>query len=279
MRGALVFISDQLIYLELHKTGCTYVRKRLGQLVEGELVGKHNQITRALLESGRTIVGSVRDPWDWYLSLWTYGCDGRGSVRTRLCEGSTFRLGDQGWRSHPSLALRSFLLGSPLSRRYWQRLYRDPSDAGAFREWLFAVHDPAVINAIGEAYAGYTLCQCAGLLTQRFMRLFCCPAGEMARLSDLSNTESVREFIESSCFVEEFLRNESLEEDLLSLCRRHNIATAEDLSRATDVLGRTNASSRRGGAVDFFNQETAALIMERDGVIVSRFGYVPPVWE
>lgn len=272
-----MFINDKLIYLELHKTGCTHVRERLRELAGGELVGKHNQIPRNLLETNRVIVGSVRNPWEWYLSLWTYGCDGRGSVRASLVDGSAFRFRGQGWRSHPSLALRSFLMGSPLSGRYWRRLYSDPSDPGAFREWLIAVNDPAVFNAIGEAYGGYALCRHSGLLTQRFMRLFCCAAGELGRLSALSDAASVRAFIEESCFVDEFLRNEALEYDLLKLCTKLKIVNTLDLPLLTDTGIRTNASSRRGGAADFYCPQTAALVMRRDNVLISKFGYSSPL--
>ena len=49
-----MFVSDSIVFMELHKTGCTHIRNLLKELVGGEFQGKHNQATPDLLTSGRT---------------------------------------------------------------------------------------------------------------------------------------------------------------------------------------------------------------------------------
>ena len=79
-----MFISNKLVYLELHKTGCSHIRRILSIALDGELAGKHNKATKDLFTERRVFVGSVRNPWAWYVSLWGYGCDGNGVLHQRL---------------------------------------------------------------------------------------------------------------------------------------------------------------------------------------------------
>ena len=86
-----MFVNERLIYLQLQKTGCTHVAMLLDKLIGGEQVGKHNRLPARLESEGRLIVGSVRNPWDWYVSLWAFGCEQCGGLADRLTSGFTFR--------------------------------------------------------------------------------------------------------------------------------------------------------------------------------------------
>jgi hypothetical protein len=72
-----MFISNKVVFLELHKTGSSLLRKLFKSegVLAGEIIGKNNQISNNLLTQDSIIVGSIRNPWDWYVSLWAYGCD------------------------------------------------------------------------------------------------------------------------------------------------------------------------------------------------------------
>ena len=76
-----MFVTDKLVYLQLQKTGCTHIVRLITELVGGELVGrKHGRLEKGFALEGRKIVGSVRDPWSWYVSLWAFGCIQSGTV-------------------------------------------------------------------------------------------------------------------------------------------------------------------------------------------------------
>ena len=66
-----MFVSEKIVFLELHKTGGSHIGHLLSSLLEGEQVGKHNTLKD--LYRNRTILGSIRNPWDWYVSLWPMG--------------------------------------------------------------------------------------------------------------------------------------------------------------------------------------------------------------
>jgi hypothetical protein len=74
-----MIVNEKLIYLMMQKTGCSHIAKLILQTVGGERIGTHNKLTD--YNTGKYIIGSIRNPWDWYVSLWAYGCRGKGRVR------------------------------------------------------------------------------------------------------------------------------------------------------------------------------------------------------
>ncbi len=80
-----MFISDKLVFVELHKTGGTHILNLLEKISNGQRISKHNRVHKQYHD--RYIIGSVRHPWDWYVSHWAYGCSGHGSVHSQLTRG------------------------------------------------------------------------------------------------------------------------------------------------------------------------------------------------
>ena len=78
-----MFESDRVIFLQLHKTGTTTIVDELQRCTPGRLhknrqQGKHMALN--VPQNGRLVLGSIRNPYDWYLSLWAYGCAGKGEL-------------------------------------------------------------------------------------------------------------------------------------------------------------------------------------------------------
>lgn len=273
-----MFVSDQLVYLELHKTGCTHIRNLLDGLLRGSFTGKHDQITRELLDSDRAKLGSVRDPWSWYLSLWAYGCDGQGGVYHRVTNTGKVIIKGLGWKKTPWDALRRLAadMQPPKNARQWKRMYRDINDAGAFREWLHMMHDARYTADFGYGYHGTPISEVAGLLSFRYLNLFCRVAGETDRFDQpLSPSELVTN-ADSSCFIDSFIRNENLEADLIAALEAADIRLTDDDRTKILSAGKTNTSSRRQKMLDFYDADTDELIRQRERLIVERFGYTAP---
>lgn len=49
--GIVMFKCDELIYIQMHKTGCTHIASLLSMLFNGEIIGKHNTATSEQLKS------------------------------------------------------------------------------------------------------------------------------------------------------------------------------------------------------------------------------------
>lgn len=271
-----MFVSDRIVFLELQKTGCTHIRNLLEELVGGELVGKHNQAGPDLFSGDRFFLGSVRDPWDWYISLWAYGCDRKGTVFGNVTK-KGLKVKGRGWKTNPYSAFRELLQSSPnRSPDKWKRTYQDVSDPGAFREWLHMMHDKDCLPDVGEGYRQSVLGRVAGLLTYRYMRLFACRKGEPDGLHALSTFDQLAEHERKNCFIDHFIRNENLESDLLAGLKQAGFKIPGETESEIASRPRTNTSSRKYGADYYYDRGTEALIADRDRLVVEKFGYVAP---
>ncbi len=271
-----MFVSDRIVFVELQKTGCTHIRKLLKEIVGGELIDKHNQVDSGLFSGGRFFLGSVRNPWDWYVSNWAYGCDGKGSVFHNVTtEG--WRGRGRGWRRHPYQTLADFLQSRPNKHsREWQRTYRDANDPGAFRQWLHMLHDETYWPDLGEAYWRFPSNRFAGLLTYRYMKLFTCKKGGMGALRAVSTQEQLAEHERKCCFIDYFVRNELLEADLLEALKLANIPVPQRTADEIMVRPKTNMSSKKHAARHYYDSESEKLVGDRERFIVEKFGYLAP---
>lgn len=271
-----MFISEKIVFMELQKTGCTHIRNLLKEIVGGEFVERHIQADPRLFTRERAFLGSVRDPWDWHVSLWAYGCDGRGDFHKNVTTPG-IRIRDRGWRLHPYSTLMEYLACRPNRHAaQWRRTFRDSTDAGAFREWLYMLHDEAYCADIGEGYWRCPMSRFTGLLTYRYMKIFACRKGELDLLRSISTREQLVRHERQHCFIDHFIRNERLEPDLLAVLQRLGIEVPPATAASMASRPRTNTSSKRHGPGYYYDEDTARLVGDRDRLIVEKFGYAPP---
>lgn len=270
-----MFVSDRFVYMELHKTGGTHIRSILTELLDGELIGKHNQATPELFSKDRVFMGSVRNPWVWYTSLWGYGCDHRGAVFSNVTRHSRDIRGF-GWTKNPYAAFLRFLATRSSDPQAWKDTYADINDAAAFRAWLRMMHDWDQMAVVGEGYGLTPLSRVVGLMTIRYLRLFCAKRGQSKTLHQLSTFERVQAYEQQNCFINHFIKNESLEVDLLSGLGSHGVDISETLHSSLLSRPKTNASSRKHGPRYYYDSESSDIIAERERLIIEKFGYAPP---
>ena len=75
----------KLVYNHLPKTGGTFVKYALAKVIPPELLGIRTEFQGFTgMEVGRDfVVGSIRHPCNYYLSLWGFGSDGKGDLYSR----------------------------------------------------------------------------------------------------------------------------------------------------------------------------------------------------
>lgn len=280
-----MFVSNKVVFVELHKTGGTHIGKWLQTLVGGEQVGKHNRIPPLLWD--RFVIGSIRNPWDWYVSLWAYGCAGSGSVRKQSCRLVDLRYC---WDELPHEMGRKWLspnqwarqtisdVSKPIAR--WRNAYRDSESPEAFREWLCLLLDSRRRFDIGEGYGFSPISTQAGLLTYRYFKLFTKLGDELYSDTSLSSSERLSDVWNERRLVSFLVRNENLEEDLLMALDTAGVALSDD-QKVTLLNARNNklnASNRR--ATNFYyDQETIELVASRERFIAVQHGYFPAIGE
>ncbi len=260
-----MFIANELVFVELHKTACTHIGKLLASVTDGLQQGKHNSPPATLLSSGRRFIGSIRNPWDWYVSLWAYGCDKKGRVYNFTTRPLSIS------RMSGMVTSSKSLNTSSRKPDQWRRCYSDINSASAFQDWLCMMNDKNYWNDFGEGYGVSPIARVAGLLTYRYINLFCkhVPA-------TITSVNDLDAYARKNCFVDHFIRMENLEEDFISvleLCGTH-LSETQRLSICSE--NKTNTSSHRKETAHYYNDETIKLVQEKEKLIIDKFVYTAP---
>jgi len=264
-----MLISKQFIYLELHKTGCTHTRDILYRHCkdECEIIGKHNtyeQIPRKYREifKERIKIANIRNPWDWYVSLWSFGCQGKGGLYTRLTNGIDIKT---------FVKEKLNILYPKLNPSFWANLYSDPEDKENFRIWLKYI---LLVNkhSIGEGFKESSISNIVGLLTYRYIKLFTFFGTEI--LNSLSSLTELEHHDSRNNFIDFIIRNEHINKDIISISKDIGI----DSSAAKSVIKaisnkRTNSSIRNKDYKVYYDDETANLIREKEYFIIKKYNY------
>lgn len=267
-----MYISDDLYYLELHKTGCSHIRKLLSEFLIGKEVGKHNRLRRSLFDRSKPVVASIRCPYEWYTSLWRYGCDGRGDLYYSLCK-PKFSIKGLGLFSKPSMFLNRYLISTSREPEFWQRLYDNPSDAGAFREWLKAINDPDLIVDLSSGYGVAPFNAHSGLLSYRFLTLFSTYEEDACLVDSFASYAEADNHYRKSAIVKFFIRNEFLEDDFVSVLESIGVEISNDQVEAIKTRPKTNISSLKKSLDFYFDSPSRDIVLGRDKLIFDLFDY------
>lgn len=271
-----MIVNHRLIYIQMQKTGCTSIEKILENLVDAKPQGpKHGRLT---FDPGdRLVFGSVRNPWSWYVSLWAYGCKPAGNLRLRMT-----RPLPRGWSKSRMLLTevpRRVLSGKrplpPDLRRdpeLWSGFYSDVEDVQLFRRWVRAVLEAPTKDHLPENYPDSGLARFAGLMTYRFVW-----ANSQWRQWDMHHRRirslpELRDFWNEHRAIQACVRTENLESELHTTLRKAGYEI--DLSAVT--TGKPFNASRHRDWREYYDNQTAALVAERDAFIVHTFSYGRP---
>jgi len=276
-----MFISTNLIYLELQKTGGSHLLKLLERYTDGISEGKHNRLLNA--QAGKYICGSIRNPWDWYVSLWAYGVGGKGAVSSRSVSGIDF---DYYYRMLPKSMGKNWL--SPMEFvtslyhdaikpvHQWEQSYENSSDPKLFRRWLTLLLNIDRRFDIGEGYSFSPLAKHAGLLTYRYFRLFSL-GNTVFKDRRLSKYEGIASYDDEYNITQGIIKTESLEEDFIRILGEAGLPLSEDQINniKNRQEGKTNISKRKS-TVYYYDETTIELVAQRDRYLIEKYGYSPP---
>lgn len=254
-------ITDRFIYLELHKTGSTHIRRLCKRLFDVNTIGKHNSLFEVYgLDDApwkeKNIIGSVRNPWSWYVSLWAYGANGKGDIFSRTTTLTRKRL----------LKLDFF------SSNQWKKVYADPNDPLLFRQWLHMIFDIKNQDLINDTFAASKLNDKVGILTYRFLHLH-----TFTSFDELNAIEYDTEDMNRHIIVDHFIRNENLEQDFITALQKSNISIPEEQRQLIFEKKKTKANtSKRLPVACYYDQDSIELIKEKERFIIEKFNYAPP---
>lgn len=245
-----MFINEKIVYLSLTKTGCTYTEELLAKLLKGTKAGRHMRLGEVSKSypggfSSRLKVGNVRNPWDWYVSLWAFGCMGEGALYRNLVR----RSDDEDMH----------------------RLYSDVNNALLFREWLTIILSDDNSSKIDSIEDSPPIFEFAGLYTYRYLKQYTQVPGR--RIMKLRNLRELQRLDQKKNFIDVFLKTENLDMDLVQLLQRIDAPSdvMENYYLIRDTVERNN-SSRRNYRY-YYDDYARDIIRAKDRYIVDKHGY------
>lgn len=266
-----MLITDKFIYLELNKTGCSHTRKILAEIFSSnvKIIGKHNTYDSISPEflgdfENKIKVGNVRNPWDWYVSLWAYGCGQKGALYSRLT-----RHEDRTKLFIKKIIKKNLNIGfSKLDSELWKQLYSDVNNHENFNIWLSLIlsrkkHD------IGENFKTHKISEFSGLLTYRYLRLYT----YRKKLHDIQSLKDLKTYDMNENFINITIKNESLHEDLFENAKDLNFSQEKLKTILEGFKEKTNRSSRNGDYRIYYNNESVNLVEKYEKFIIEKYNY------
>lgn len=279
-----MLVTPDIVYLQLQKTGCSHIERLLQRFAPTvESHGKHYRPAPGFDPGDRLVTSSIRNPWEWYLSYWSYSSMRKGGPYQRsTARRSALRvLFDERLNNASGVRVRRMrqLPRAVRAERarpaaLWRTLYADPSPK-TFRRWLKTTLRYERRFDLFQDYGHSTLSEFAGLLTYLYMFL---NARDALPLFDgrIGNYQELAEFDQAQNMAEAFIRVEQLEDDFVSVMDQAGTPLSEGEADAVYAMGKTNASHRAARMTDYYDDETADLVRQRDRLIIEKYGYAFP---
>lgn len=269
-----MFVTDKFVYIQMQKTGCSHIALLLSSLFEGEQIGKHDPATPEQISRKLRFISSIRNPWDWYLSLWTYGVQGQGGLHDRLTH-KHYRKGLRSFHRAPLDKLIFLMDEVRKDTQPWAEVYQDGQDVALFRRWLQMVHTPDNAVWLGEGYDSSGLSGVCGFMTYRYLYLCCQTRQNVALTRNIKNIAALEEYDRTHCYIDSFIHQETLEDHLCTILQ--DLGSLEESERDLIYsMQKTNTSRRPLKITDYYDQASIELVRERDALLIHKFSYQAP---
>jgi hypothetical protein len=270
-----MFISEKLVFVHLPKMAGSHITHLLGQIVEGETTKRqHISVNDELFNKGVPFVGAVRNPWQWYVSQWAYGCDNEGGLYKKLV--SPCGKNKIAYNFNLYFTFLSFINEYTRKPELWRRCYTDSDDAKAFRDWLRMICDEGFRFDIDKQYGYSGVSRICGLMSFRYLTHYCKNPDQLFSNRPFSR-EKLRSYADKNFFISHLIRNENLESDFIQTLAACGVELSDE--KRSDILNapKTNTSKRKHQLDYYYDEETANLVKEREWLMIEKYGYQPPV--
>jgi hypothetical protein len=267
---AEMIVTERFVYLHLHKSGGSFVSNfLLGFLPSAERVGYHYPMTVIPAScSARPVLGSVRNPWEVYVSYYFFQLALLKDVRQRLAQMS-------------AEDLDKYIAAGNDPFNGVDVLFELMSDGGLLgftettsRMMRLGVDDALLDKVLDQMPTTFNE---RGRSTPRQVDGF---RGMNVRAQDLATIRGAGEGLYSFLFRHlygdghgvAFLQQECLRDALLAYLVSRDIELTPEMVSYVRDAERANVS-RHGAAANYYDAGLAATIGQRDGALIDRFGY------
>jgi len=268
-----MFVANKLVYLQLQKTGSTHITKLLSEILQGQEYTKHMRPPLSISEKNKYFIGSIRNPWDWYVSLWSFGCQDKGGFYNRMT--SRIFTGLYMFK-YPFKTTLAFIneLTKPIEK--WKYLYSDWKDPELFRKWLKLIFNPRRKYDLKEKYGFSPISDYGGFLTYRYMYLYSKEVKKLYTNKYVGNLIKLKNFDKSNNILDFIIRNENLENDLIDVFHKIGIALDDEDINKINSSKKTNTSKRNKNLKLYYDEDSRELIYKRERFLIDKYNYTKP---
>ena len=264
-----MFISSKICFLELEKTGISSIKKFLkNHIQEGKITRPHDYVTEEILNKNIFFLGSIRNPLDWYISRWSYGCmmksdDSlfRNLVKKRLNISRINNIDGQYFKKLQYLK-NQFLK----KNKYLENLYSDPYNKKNFQLWLKELLVKKKNSSLAEHYYFSSLNNNFGYMTFRYLIMFTKPQQRKKIYTEIKSYEDIEDFDMDHNFINKFMKVETLKHDLEILIKELGIEKKGEI----EIV---NPSMRNKELEFYYDKECIEIVKNQDKFIFNKFNY------
>lgn len=273
-----MLVNEKFIFLQLQKTGGTHIESLLLEWFPDTInLGKHFRPEQSFNINNRKIVGAIRNPWEWYLSYWSYSCLNKGGPYYQCCKKKSltkFFSNGRKLNCHKEIpyGINDLInctkaeLHRPRSK--WEYLYSDSNNPKLFREWLKLILDHERRFDLFQDYGVSSVSNIAGIYTYLFLFLFTKDFevlfDPLLKQPDLKNIQLNLDIV---------LRVENLEHDFIAALRSMDVPITEQMNASIVNKEKTNTSKRAHPYNFYYDDETIELVRNKEQFLIERFGY------
>lgn len=249
----------KFIYLDVYKTGSTHINSLLQQIsLEPEIRrNRHAPLTKVrplTWKGGKLVFATVRNPWDWYVSMWAYGHTRENPLYGHIKQA--------------------------VSRRELNKLYDTDNPKESFPLWLSSIHDPAFLSKIlaGHRLPKSGLMDFMGFYTYRFMRVTLPYPELLLRRLFIRSLDGAIRMQKRLATFDVIMKSETLDEEFAEFVDKYGERCGFSHGSADLVREKAehhkNASKRTLPSYrDYYNDELRDLVGRRDRLFTELFGY------
>lgn len=264
-----MFISKKICFLELEKTGISSINKFLkDHIKDGETTQPHDYVTEDLMKKKLFFIGSIRNPYDWYISRWSYGCKMKNEdsmyknlVNKRLSYSRIKNIKGQYLKKFTYLKKQIFK-----NNKFWSELYSDPYSAKNFQKWLKAILGNNKKNELAEQYYFSSFNKNLGYMTFRYLIMFTKPNSRNQIFNSLNSYNDIKDFDKNFNFINYFIKIENLYSDLNKLFKTLNLNIESNLEKI-------NSSNRNQEINYYYDDECKEIVKQCDKFLFYKYNY------
>lgn len=261
-----MFIGENYIYFELQKTASTQVRKILKRVssLPFKKVGIHNayfEVPKHELGDFETKIkiGSVRNPWDWYVSLWTWACSGNGIAKNQRMPRN--RKGLIYFVKHPIQFITM--------RKAWTEVYSDPKNYNNFRKWLKMMLLDRKYE-VGDGYVTSKLAPHVGYFTYCYLRLH--TRQFLTEQRYIVDYDSIVKMDNDSNFIDYMIIADDFDAGMHKVLSALGVSEEEIVSVFKLTAGKANATKRDDYHL-YYDEFSKDLVARLDKLIIQKYKY------